>query len=221
MEHLTRNRPKPLIEFRGKPLIDHVISRLEESGVENIVVNVHYLADMLESHLAARSSPRIMISDERPKLLDTGGAIVKALGLLGSEPFFVHNSDSVWIEGTGSSLGKLSDQWNPDIMDCLLLLAPTTISVGYNGLGDFAMLPGGQLRRRQEREIVPYVFTGVSIVDPRLFDGCFEDCFSLNKILDKAIEAGRLFGLRHEGIWMHIGSPEALHEAEVFDLDAV
>lgn len=221
MQHLTRNRPKPLVKFYGKPLIDHVISRLEETEVENIVVNVHYKAGMLEAHLAERRSPRILISDERQKLLDTGGGVAKALGLLGNEPFYVHNSDSVWIEGAGSSLKSLSDRWDPSTMDGLLLLASTTTSLGYDGTGDFAMSPNGHLRRRREREIVPYIFAGVSILDPQLFDGCSADSFSLNEIFDKAIEAGRLFGLRHEGIWMHIGTPETLQEAEAFDLNVV
>ncbi len=214
MRPLTDDLPKPLVRLGGKALIDHVLDRLGEAGVESIVVNVHHFADKLEAHLSKRASPRIEISDERDMLLDTGGAVKKALPLLGEEDFFVHNSDSVWIEAASKNLGRLSAAWDPDRMDALLLLAPVTMSVGYYGRGDFAMAPDGLIRRRAEREIVPFAFAGVSMNRPQNFADCPDGPFSLNMLWDRAIEEGRLFGLRQEGIWMHVGMPSALKEAE-------
>lgn len=214
MRPLTDKVPKPLIRLGGQALLDHVLDRLDAAGVATAVVNVHYLADQVENHLAGRNGPDIVVSDERDLLLDTGGGVCRALGLLGAAPFFIHNSDSVWIEGAASSLERLGRAWDPDRMDSLLMLAPVVNSVGYAGAGDFTMAPDGRLQRRTEGDIVPFVFAGVSIVHPRLFVDCPEGPFSLNLLWDRALAAGRLFGLRHEGIWMHIGTPEALEEAE-------
>jgi MurNAc alpha-1-phosphate uridylyltransferase len=214
MRPLTDKVPKPLVRLQGKPLIDHVLDRLAEAGVTRAVVNVHYMADQIEAHLASRTKPKIEISDERDTLLETGGGVVRALPKLGAEPFIVHNSDSVWIEGVGSSLARLAGAWDPQRMDCLMLLALGSKSIGYEGAGDFAMDPDGRLSRRAEGRIVPFVFTGVSIVHPRLVTGLPERRFSLNEPWDRAIEAGRLFGVRLDGIWMHVGTPEAVAEAE-------
>ena len=214
MQPLTETMPKPLIRLGGRALLDHVLDRLASAGVTTAVVNVHYLADQIEGHLAQRNGPDIVFSDERDQLLDTGGGVCRALHLLGEAPFFIHNSDSVWIEGAASSIERMARAWNPDAMDSLLMLAPVVNSVGYAGAGDFSMSPDGRLRRRTEGDIVPFVFAGVSIAHPRLFADCPEGPFSLNLLWDRALAAGRLFGLRHEGIWMHIGTPEALEEAE-------
>ncbi len=214
MRPLTCERPKPLIEVAGKPLIDHALERLRDAGVEQAVVNVHYKAEMLEEHLSNVTSPEIVISDERQELLETGGGLVKALPHLGSEPFFMVNTDSLWTEGAQPSLERLRQNWNDETMDMLLLLSSTVASYGYSGRGDFHCDAGGTLTRRAESEIAPFVFTGVYLAHPRIFKGAPEGKFSMNVLFDKAIESGRLKGLRHDGVWMEINTPEAIEIAE-------
>lgn len=214
MRPLTDDRPKPLVKLAGKALIDHVLDRLVEAGVATAVVNMHYMADQIEAHLAARREPEIVISDERDALLDTGGGVARALPLLGDEPFFIHNSDSVWIEGPQPCLEQLAAAWDPGTMDTLLLLAPVIGTLGYDGRGDFQMDANHAVFRPAEGQMAPYVFTGVSIAHPRLFDDAPEGAFSLNLLWDRAIAAGRAFGLGHEGTWMHVGTPKAVGEAE-------
>lgn len=213
--------PKPLVRLDGQALIDRVLDRIAAAGIERAVVNVHHKADLIEAHLKSRKTPRITISDERSRLLDTGGGVKKALPLLGRQPFLVHNSDSVWIEGLGSNLTSLMEAWDGARMDCLMLLALASTSRGYQGRGDFGFASDGRIQRRKaEQEIVPFAFTGVSIAHPRLFADSPEGPFSLNLVWDQAIERGRAFGLRMEGIWMHVGSPDALKQAEQALLDA-
>ena len=216
MRPLTDTIPKPLVPLRGRPLIDHVLDRIAEAGIANAVVNVHHHADKLEAHLAGRKRPKITISDERGVLLDTGGGLVKALPKLGQAPFLIHNSDSVWIEGIGSNLARLMAAWDPARMDSLMLLAIGATSLGYEGHGDFNMTPDGLITRRAEHRESPFVFTGVSIAHPRLFEGAPQGRFSLNALWDRAIERGRLYGARLDGMWMHVGTPEALKEAEMW-----
>ena len=216
MRPLTLRMPKPLVPLAGKPLLDHVLDRLAAAGVTTAVVNVHYLPEQLEAHLAARRSkpPETLVSDERGVLLDTGGGAKKALPLLGHGPFFIHNADSVWTEGAAPALTRMLRKWNPAAMDCLLLLAPTATSIGYAAKGDFSMGSDGRLQRRGEGEIVPFAFAGVSLCDERLFKDAPEGRFSLNVLWDKALAKGRLYGVRLDGRWMHVGTPEALAEAE-------
>jgi len=214
MRPLTDKVPKPLVPLAGKPLLDHVLDRLALAGVGRAVVNVHYMADQVETHLAARAVPEIIISDERNVLLDTGGGVANALAMLGDSSFFIHNSDSVWIEGAEPCLVQMARKWNPDIMDTLLLLAPCETTLGYEGHGDFGMDDDGLVRRPRPEEPVPFVFTGVSLAHPRLFKNAPEGKFSLNVLWDEAIASGRACGLCHEGIWMHVGTPEAVREAE-------
>ncbi|MBS0232584.1 MAG: nucleotidyltransferase family protein [Proteobacteria bacterium] len=214
MRPLTNMIPKPLVRLGGRPLIDHVLDRLAAARILKAVVNVHYLADELEEHLSHRAAPKIVISDERKQLLDTGGGALNALPKLGPEPFVIHNSDSVWIEGLGSNLDRLLETWDEKTMDSLMLVAPLAASIGYDGLGDFQMDPVGRLTRQAGSRMVPFVFAGVSIAHPRLFDGAPQGPFSLNALWNHAIEKGRLYGLRLEGIWMHVGTPQALAEAE-------
>ena len=211
---LTQDKPKPMVELKGRPLVDHVLDRLATAGVARAVVNVHYCADKLEAHVKHRARPEIVISDERQQLLDTGGGVVRALPMLGAEPFLIHNSDSVWIEGVGSNLERLFAGWDPDAMDSLMLLATAATSLGYDGPGDFVMDKDGRLSRRGEREMAPFVFAGVSIAHPRMFEGAPEGPFSMNRLWDRAIDSGRLYGIRLDGLWMHVGTPEALSEAE-------
>jgi len=214
MKPLTERQPKPLIAVAGKPLIDRVLDRLAAAGVERAVVNVHYLADLIENHLKARASPKIVISDERAKLLDTGGGVVKALPLIGREPFFHLNSDTIWIDSVRPNLDTLAEAFDPAAMDVLLLLAPVATSIGYAGRGDFTMAADGRLERRLERDVAPFVYAGAAILRPELFDGAPAGAFSLTKLFDKAAAQGRLYGLRLEGVWMHVGTPDAIAQAE-------
>ncbi len=214
MRPLTETVPKPLVPLAGKPLIDHALDRLADAGVEEAVVNVHHLADAVERHVAGRNRPVIRISDERRRLLDTGGGIRNALPLLGGGPFYVVNCDSIWIEGAEAALERMRRAWDDDAMDCLMLLASTVTSVGYSGPGDFHMDETGRLRRRAEDEIAPFALTGVYMAHPRLLEATPDGPFSMNLVWDRAIADGRLFGIRHDGIWMHVGTPAALAEAE-------
>ena len=219
MRPLTDDRPKPLVKVRGKALIDHAIDRLVKAGVKTIVVNVHHHAEMLRAHLARRTDVEIVISDESSALLDSGGGIANVLPLFEGEPFFTHNSDSVWVEGAGSALERMKARWNADVMDSLMLVAPTVNARCYEGRGDFMMDADGQLTRVPEHRVAPFVWIGVQILHPRLFDGAPEGRFSINPLWDKAIEKGRLFGIRLDGIWMHIDRPDAVTDAERFLAD--
>jgi MurNAc alpha-1-phosphate uridylyltransferase len=214
MRPLNGQAPKPLVQVGGKALIDHVLDRLADVGVERAVVNVHHLADQIERHLQSRQRPRIVISDERHALLGTGGGVVKALGELGDAPFFHVNSDTIWIDGVKPNLRLLAAAFAAGRMDALLLLAPTATSIGYAGRGDFAMAADGRIVRRGERDVVPFVYAGAAILAPALFHGAPAGAFPLTAVFDRAAEAGRLYGLRLEGVWMHVGTPEAVAAAE-------
>jgi N-acetyl-alpha-D-muramate 1-phosphate uridylyltransferase len=214
MRPLTDTLPKPLVKVAGRPLIDHVLDRLAEAGVECVVVNVHHLADQMQRHLAQRKQPQIVISDERGLLLGTGGGVKKALPELGDAPFFHINSDTIWIDGVKPNLARLADAFDPAAMDALLLLAPTNGSIGYSGRGDFAMAADGQLRKRAEQEVAPFVYAGAAILSPALFKSTPEGELSLTTLFDRAAQARRLHGLRMEGLWMHVGTPEAIASAE-------
>jgi MurNAc alpha-1-phosphate uridylyltransferase len=206
--------PKPLVEIGGKSLIDYSLDRLAEAGVARAVVNVHYLADALERHLKSRQQPQIIISDERGGLLGTGGGIARALPQLGDAPFFLVNSDTLWLDGVKPNFIRLAEAFDAAAMDALLLLAPAIGSIGYEGRGDFAMAPDGRLRRRGEREVVPFVYAGAAILAPALFAAAPAGAFPLTLLFDRAGDQGRLFGLRLEGIWMHVGTPDAVAAAE-------
>lgn len=214
MRPLTKLVPKPMLRLQQKPLIDHVLDRIAEASIPQAVVNVHHHAGQIVDHVANRRQPRILISEERDALLDTGGGVTKALPMLGPEPFVIHNSDSVWIEGVQSNLVRLAHSFDPERMDGLLLLAVGSTSIGYEGRGDFMMSPDGLLQRRPEREMAPFVFAGVSIAHPRLFTDAPDGPFSLNVLWDRAIARRRLYGVRLDGTWVHAGTPAALTEAE-------
>lgn len=221
MRPLTNDRPKPLVEVAGKTLIDHAIDRLVDAGVKLIVVNAHYKADMLKEHLAKRKDVEIRISEENDELLGTGGGILKALPNFEGESFFVLNSDSIWVEGMGRALDRMKARWNPDEMDALLLMASMVTAMGFEGTGDFQMDANGLLSRALEKRLSPFAYPGVQIVHPRLFDAAEETSFSTNRMWDIAIEKGRLYGIRLDGVWMHVGTPEAVREAEAFLADLV
>ena len=212
MRPLTDNRPKPLIEVAGKPLIDYCMERLREAGVQKAVVNGHYLADQILSWSRQQGPPEIIFSDERAEILDTGGGIAKALPHLGSRPFFVLNSDSFWIDGKIPALKRLRDAWNDATMDCLLLLCSVDRTIGYDGQGDFQLDHDGRLARQKGPKALAYI--GGYLVHPRLFGGVAVEKFSMNILWDKAILRGRLHGIAHSGKWFHVGTPEAIALAE-------
>lgn len=214
MRPLTDHVPKPLVRVAGRALIDHVLDKLEEVQIGSVVVNVHYYADKLEQHLAQRAQPPITISDERSALLDSGGGIVKALPVLGDAPFLLLNADTLWTDSVRPNLQRLAETYDAESMDGLLLLASTSTSIGYDGRGDFTMDDEGRLKRRLEGHVTPYVYAGAAVLHPRAFAGWREEPFSLNRIFDQMIAAGRLMGLRLEGQWMHVGTPQAVREAE-------
>ena len=213
MKPLTDTLPKPLVEVAGGTLIDHVLDRLEQAGIAHVVVNTHHLADQLEKHLGGRGSPDIEFSREQ-ELLETGGGIAKALPLLGQDAFYAVNSDAFWLNGPYDVLRRMAETWDDDAMDGLLLLHSTVEAYGYSGLGDFCAGGDGLLSRRPEGEVSPWLFTGVQILHPRLFEGAPKDAFSLNVLYDRAMENGRLYGAVHDGEWFHVGTPEGLQEAE-------
>ena len=213
MRPLTETTPKPLIEVAGRTMLDRALDRLVEQEVRTAVVNTHWLPEQVERHLEDRTDIAIEISRE-DELLETGGGVAKALPLLGDAPFFVVNADIIWRDGASPALGRLARGWDDDAMDALLLLNGVVRSTGYDGPGDFMMDPAGRLSRRPERVIAPFVFTGVQLVHPRLFADCPAGPFSMNVLYDRAIEAGRLYGLAHDGEWYHVGTPDAVGEAE-------
>jgi MurNAc alpha-1-phosphate uridylyltransferase len=221
MRPLTDHMPKPMVPVAGQPLLDHVLDKLGNAGVTEAVVNVHYLPDQIIDHVADRKRPRVIISDERDTVLGTGGGVVKALPLLGAAPFFHVNADTLWIDGVRPNLTRLAERFDPAQMDILLLMAPTTSSIGYGGRGDYAMLPDGALRKRKEHQVVPFVYAGAAIMSPSLFADAPSGEFSLTRMFDRAEEQERLFGLRLDGVWMHVGTPDAVQAAEEAFLESV
>lgn len=215
MRPLTDDRPKALVEVGGRALIDHVLDRLADAGVEKAVVNVHWFADRLEAHLAARGrGPDIVISDERTELLETGGGLKKAALLLGDAPVFVANIDSVWLD-RDDALSELSRLWDPEYTDAALLLARREGSIGFEGDGDFFLADDGRLTFRGEAASAPFAYMGVHICRPNYVAGGPEGPFSLSGLWRTSAAAGRLFGCALDGDWMHVGDPQARDEAEV------
>ena len=219
MRPLTDDRPKPLVTVAGKTLIDHALDRLVAAGVTLAVVNVHYKSEMVKAHLAKRKDVEIRYSEETDALLGTGGGVVKALAHFGGEPFYIMNSDSIWIEGFGRALDRMKQRWDPKTMDGLLLMAAMVTAVGYEGAGDFNMDSEGHLTRIGEQRLSPFAYPGIQIVHPRLFDNAPAGAFSTNRMWDIAIAAKRLFGIRLEGVWIHVGTPEVVEEAETILAD--
>jgi MurNAc alpha-1-phosphate uridylyltransferase len=213
MRPLTASQPKPLVRVAGKPLIDHALDRLAEAGVARAVVNVHYLADALEAHVAARAAPQVTVSDERALLLETGGGMVKALPHL-PDPFFALNADNIWLDGPNTAFAELSRRWDPAQMDALLLLVPHVRAVNFNGPGDFHMDPNGLLSRRRDGRIAPFIYTGIQLVSQRLLRDAPEGPFSTNILWNRAIEEGRLYGLSFGGLWFEVGTPQAIRPTE-------
>lgn len=213
MRPLTATRPKPLVRVAGKPLIDHALNRIEDAGIRRTIVNVHYLPDSIEAHLAARAKrtgAAYLVSDERSQLLETGGGLIKALPLIGDAPFLCANSDNLWINGPNDSIRALADRWDDDEMDALLLMVPHARATGNRGLGDFHMDANGRISRRRQSRIAPFVFTGVQIMSPRLIVDPPSAVFSTNIFWDRAIAAGRAYGFVHSGLWFDVGTPQSI-----------
>jgi MurNAc alpha-1-phosphate uridylyltransferase len=221
MRPLTATRPKPLVEVAGKALIDHVFNRLRSAGVKRAVVNVHYLADALEAHLANRvKGIDIHVSDERKQLMETGGGIVQARDLIGDKPFLVVNSDNLWVDGPADAIRLLGARWDDATMDALLLLVPLAQAHNHGGQGDFHLAPDGRItKRRQPGRPAPFVYTGVQILSPRVIADWPEGPFSTNLFWDRAIAAGRAYGLVHQGLWFDVGTPEAIGRTEAMLAD--
>ncbi len=213
MRPLTASQPKPLVRVAGKPLIDHALDRLEAGGVTRAVVNVHYLADALEAHVGERGNPKVVISDERDALLETGGGMVKAQSEL-PDPFFCLNADNIWLDGPRDAFHDLSKRWDPDTMDALLLLVPHARAANFRGKGDFHMDANGRVSRRRSGRIAPFIYTGIQLVSHRLLREAPEGKFSTNVLWNRAIEEGRLFGTSFTGHWFEVGTPEAIKPTE-------
>ncbi|CAA7612735.1 nucleotidyltransferase family protein [Magnetospirillum sp. SS-4] len=211
MRPITLSIPKPLIQVAGRSMLDRALDRLDAAGVEDVVVNSHWLAERIAAHLAGR--PGITLSFEA-EVLETGGGVAKALPLLGNGPFYVVNGDIIWTDGGGlPTLARLAGAWDDATMDALLLLVPVNRAVGYEGRGDFHLNgEAGVPRRRRDPETSPLLFSGIQILHPRLFEGCPAGKFSLNVLYDRALATGRLAALVHDGGWYHVGTPEALPE---------
>jgi len=216
MRPLTDNTPKPLVEVNNRTLIDHVLDRLHDGGVTDVVVNLHYFGDQVENHLNRRATPSITYSWEKDELLETGGGVAKALPDLGENPFWVVNSDALWLNGPTNMMSRMCQVWDDSRMDGLLLLHSTVDAYGYGGTGDFNADPDGKLTRRQEQEITPWLFTGIQILHPRLFKSAPDGPFSLNLLYDQALENDRLYGMVHDGEWFHVGTPDGLSDAEEY-----
>jgi len=215
MRPLTVTQPKPLVRVAGKALIDYSLDQLGNAGVARAVVNVHYLPDLLEAHLAKRGPPpEIVISDERESLLETGGGMVKAQSLL-PDPFFCLNSDNIWLDGPRDVFRDMSAAWDPDKMDALLVLVAHARASNYQGKGDFHLDPLGRVSRRRTGRVAPFIYSGIQLVSHRLLRDAPEGPFSTNILWERAIGEGRLYGLSHYGLWFEVGEPGAIHPTEL------
>jgi MurNAc alpha-1-phosphate uridylyltransferase len=214
MRPLTATRPKPLVRVAGKPLIDYSLDKLVEAGVRRAVVNVHYLPDQLVAHLGGRRAPEIAISDETGALLETGGGLVRALPLIGAETFFCLNTDAIWLDGPRNVFAALSDAWDDERMDALLLVVSHARAGHFAGMGDFHLDPLGRITRRKPGRVAPFIYTGIQIVSQRLLRDAPEGAFSTGVLWDRAIAQGRLYGVSHTGLWFEVGSPDMIAPTE-------
>lgn len=213
MRPLTEKTPKPLIEVGGKKLLDWGLDSLERAGVAEAIVNIHHLPDRMRAHLAKRTAPHIVISDETERLLESGGGIVKALPLLGPGPFLVLNADTFWVEDGAPNLSGLALAWDGARMDILLMLAEMDKATGHSGRSDFLLGADGRLVR-SGGDPAGLIYAGAAIVHPRIFAGAKAEPHSLNRYFDLTAAGGRLFGWRMRGRWITVGTPEAIPAAE-------
>lgn len=217
MRPITDTTPKVLVEVAGRTLLDHALDALAVAGVETCVVNTHYLADRVVAQLARRRVPRIVLSPET-ELLDTGGGVKRALARLGAEPFYTVNGDALWLDGPTRMLSRMAQHWDPARMEALLLLHPSVAAHGYDpdAMGDYHLAPDGRARWRGRDGVAPFVFAGVTICDARLYRAAPDGPFSQLVLWNEAQARGRLYGLRHDGEFFHVGTPAALQEAEAY-----
>jgi len=213
MRPLTISQPKPMVRVAGKPLLDHALDRLTAAGIARAVVNVHYLGDAIEAHVKSRTTPQVVISDERDQLLETGGGLAHAADLL-PDPFFCMNSDNLWLDGPYDAFHELSRAWDPKRMDALLLVTGHARTHNFLGTGDFHMDGLGRLSRRRAGRVAPFVFTGVQLVSKRLLRDAPDGPFSTNLLWDRAMEEGRLFGIAFTGEWFEVGTPQSIAPTE-------
>lgn len=209
MRPLTLTTPKPLVCVAGRALLDWALDGLAQAGVTNAVVNLHHLGEKIQAHLQDRSQPAIQLVHEDP-VLETGGGVQNALPHLGAAPFFVLNSDGLWIDEHAAALRRMASLWDDATMDGLLLLHDPAQAFGYDGPGDFTLGADGRLTRRQDGDENALVFTGVQLLHPRLFQDAPGGVYSLNVLYDRALRSGRLFGMTAVGEWHHVGTMEAL-----------
>lgn len=214
MRPLTENKPKPLVPVAGKPLVSYVLAPLADAGLKRIVINAHHLAEQMKHFVQQNKNLPLILSDESDLLLDSGGGVKKALPQLGPDAFYILNADSFWIDGPRSNLSRMAEAWDAEQMDILLLVASGAQVTGYSGPGDFVMDAAGRLSRRPERVVAPFVYAGVGMMKPELFADTPDGPFSLNLLFNRAIERERLFGLRLDGEWLHVGTPDAIDAAE-------
>jgi N-acetyl-alpha-D-muramate 1-phosphate uridylyltransferase len=221
MRPLTATRPKPLVEVAGQPLIGHVFDRLRAAGVERAIVNVHYLADTMQAWLANKvKGIEIVISDERDQLMETGGGLVKALPLIDCDPFLCVNSDNLWIDGPTDAIRLLAERWDDAKMDALLLLVPQARAHCHRGQGDFHIDAGGCItRRRRPGQVAPFVYTGVQMLSKRAIVDAPDGPFSTMLFWERAIAAGRAYGIVHQGLWFDVGTPGAIAKTEAILAD--
>lgn len=213
MRPITETIPKPLVQVAGRTLLDRTLDHLAAAGLEKVVVNSHYLGEQVEAAAGARTDLNIHLSPE-PEILETGGGVLNALAHLGDGPFLALNSDALWGDGAVPTLTRMAEIWDGERMDALLLVYSTVRAVGYGGRGDFFLDVESRLHRRLEGEVAPFLFTGIQILHPRLFEGLEVGKWSLNRVYDIALSRDRLFGLRHDGDWYHVGTPEGLKEVD-------
>jgi MurNAc alpha-1-phosphate uridylyltransferase len=213
MRPLTDTLPKPMVPVAGRALIDRVIDRMAEAGVGRVVANIHHHRTTLEHHLQARRDVPIVTVHE-PELLETGGGVLNALPVLGPQAFYCANADVLWFDGPTPALRRLADAWDESRMDVLLLMQSSAYARGYEGCGDYFLDAAGKARRRRDPEIASFVYAGVQILHPRAFAGFAPGAFSLNKVYDAAESKGRLWGVAHDGLWFHVGTPESVVATE-------
>jgi MurNAc alpha-1-phosphate uridylyltransferase len=218
MRPLTLSTPKSLLKLDGRPLLEHTLNRLRQAGVTNIIVNAHHLAEQIAAFV--QSYPGVSLSAE-DELLETGGALIaiQAKQLLPEQPFFIVNGDSFWVDGPVDALARLSAAFDPAKSDAMLLLARAAGAVAETGRGDFLWPRDGTLKRREERDVAPYLYAGVQIVTPALFADPPPPPFTMNLLWDRALAAGRLDAIVHDGLWFHLSTPDDLARADAL-LDA-
>jgi MurNAc alpha-1-phosphate uridylyltransferase len=214
---ITDTMPKPLVKIAGRPMIDYVLDLLQQAGVTKAVVNIHHFAEQMEAHLEGRKTPKILFSDERTQLMNSGGGLVKGLRLLEDGPVLVMNADLFWVGETPekpSNLERLVSFFDPRKMDMALLCVRNEDTTGHNGKLDFSLAPDGTLSRYRDSMPNPVVYAGAIALDSQLFAEAPSDAFNLNIYFDKAIEKGRLYGIVLDGHWLTVGTPEAIAPAE-------